>query len=58
MKASMLDSQLSTLQEPHETDEVNISVVKLGTGADEATERGKEAVIGEATEKMTSRLGA
>jgi hypothetical protein len=40
MKATMLDSQLSTLQEPHETDEVNVSVVKLGSGPDEATGQG------------------
>ncbi|KWU45457.1 carbohydrate kinase [Rhodotorula sp. JG-1b] len=57
MKASMLDSQLSTLQEPHETDEVNVSVVKLGSGPDEATERGKEAVIQEAVEKISRKVG-
>lgn len=58
MKASMLDSQLSTLQEPHETDERNVSVVKLGTGPDEATERGKEAVISEAVDKMGQKIGS
>ncbi|GAA5980187.1 hypothetical protein JCM10908_001567 [Rhodotorula pacifica] len=57
MKAGMLDSQLSTLEEPHETDEVNISVVKLGSGPDEATERGKEAVIQEAVEKIGRKVG-
>lgn len=57
MKATMLDSQLSTLQEPHETDEVNVSVVKLGSGPDEATERGKEAVIQEAVEKISRKVG-
>ncbi|KAJ8296854.1 DNA polymerase delta catalytic subunit [Rhodotorula toruloides] len=48
MKASMLDSQLATLQEPHETDEVNVAVVKLGQGEGEAEERGKDAVIADA----------
>ncbi|GEM06433.1 DNA polymerase delta subunit 1 [Rhodotorula toruloides] len=48
MKASMLDSQLATLQEPHETDEVNVTIVKLGQGEGEAEERGKEAVIADA----------
>ncbi|GAA5870153.1 hypothetical protein JCM3774_002606 [Rhodotorula dairenensis] len=57
MKAGMLDSQLSTLEEPHETDEVNVSVVKLGSGPDEATERGKEAVIQEAVEKINRKVG-
>lgn len=57
MKAGMLDSQLSTLEEPHETEEVNVSVVKLGSGPDEATERGKEAVIQEAVEKINRKLG-
>ncbi|GAA5857181.1 hypothetical protein JCM8547_009358 [Rhodosporidiobolus lusitaniae] len=57
MKASMLDSQLSTLQEPHETDEVNVAVVKLGQGQDEAEERGKNAVIQDAIERVRRFIG-
>ncbi|GAA5869765.1 hypothetical protein JCM1840_000585 [Sporobolomyces johnsonii] len=57
MKASMLDSQLATLQEPHETDEVNVAVVPLGQGEEGKEERGKEPVIGEAVEKVRRFIG-
>jgi gluconokinase len=57
MKASMLDSQLATLQEPHETDEVNVAVVKLGQGEGEAEERGKEAVIVDAVARARKFVG-
>ncbi|KAL7338241.1 P-loop containing nucleoside triphosphate hydrolase protein [Rhodotorula toruloides] len=57
MKASMLDSQLATLQEPHETDEVNVAVVKLGQGEGEAEERGKEAVIADAVARARRFVG-
>ncbi|GAA6001687.1 hypothetical protein JCM10207_002267 [Rhodosporidiobolus poonsookiae] len=57
MKASMLDSQLSTLQEPHETDEVNVAVVKLGQGEGEVEERGVEAVVGDAVTRAKRFVG-
>ncbi|BGP44898.1 hypothetical protein JCM10450v2_000713 [Rhodotorula kratochvilovae] len=56
-KASMLDSQLATLQQPNETDEVNVAVVKLGQGADEADERGIEAVCRDAAERARRMVG-
>ncbi|TNY21094.1 P-loop containing nucleoside triphosphate hydrolase protein [Rhodotorula diobovata] len=57
MKASMLDSQLATLEPPHETDEVNVAVVKLGQGDDEGEERGKEAVCRDAVERARQLVG-
>ncbi|GAA5978513.1 hypothetical protein JCM11641_007969 [Rhodosporidiobolus odoratus] len=57
MKASMLDSQLSTLEQPHETDEVNVAVVRLGQGEEDAEERGKEAVVGDAVERVKNFIG-
>jgi gluconokinase len=57
MKSSMLDSQLATLQEPNETEEVNVAVVKLGQGENEAEERGKEAVVGDAVERARRFIG-
>ncbi|BGP12845.1 hypothetical protein JCM10213v2_000762 [Rhodosporidiobolus nylandii] len=56
-KASMLDSQLATLQEPHETDEVNVAVVRLGKGEGEAEERGKDAVCEDAVERVRRMIG-
>jgi len=57
MKASMLVSQLATLEPPHETDEVNVAVVKLGQGDAEAEERGKEAVCQDAVERARRFVG-
>ncbi|GAA5922559.1 gluconokinase [Sporobolomyces koalae] len=57
MKAGMLDSQLATLQEPHETDEPRITVVPLGQGSEGSEERGKSAVIDEAVRKIRAQLG-
>lgn len=57
MKAGMLDSQLATLEPPHETDEVNVAVVKLGQGDDEGEERGKEAVCRDAVERARQLVG-
>ncbi|GAA6035192.1 hypothetical protein JCM8097_006412 [Rhodosporidiobolus ruineniae] len=57
MKASMLDSQLATLEEPHETDEVNVAVVRLGKGEDDSEERGIEPVVNEAIERVRRFIG-
>ncbi|GAA5834548.1 hypothetical protein JCM9279_004349 [Rhodotorula babjevae] len=57
MKASMLDSQLATLEAPHETDEVNVAVVRLGQGDGEAEERGKEVVCRDAVERARRFVG-
>ncbi|GAA5899924.1 hypothetical protein JCM6882_007003 [Rhodosporidiobolus microsporus] len=57
MKAPMLDSQLATLQEPHETDEVNVAVVKLGQGGEEAEERGIPAVVEDAVARVRTFIG-
>ncbi|GJN91711.1 hypothetical protein Rhopal_004734-T1 [Rhodotorula paludigena] len=56
MKASMLDSQLATLEPPSEAGEPGVAVVNLGQGQEEVEERGKEAVIGEAVEKSRKWL--
>jgi len=53
----MLDSQLSTLEEPHETNEPRVVVVKLGQGEGEGEERGKEVVIGETVERLRAIIG-
>ncbi|GAA5907894.1 gluconokinase [Sporobolomyces salmoneus] len=57
MKAEMLDSQLKTLQEPHQTDEPRVVVVPLGQGEDGSEERGKEVVIGEVIEQIRPLIG-
>ncbi|GAA5832900.1 hypothetical protein JCM11251_000523 [Rhodosporidiobolus azoricus] len=57
MKAPMLDSQLATLQQPHETDEVNVAIIKLGQGEEETEERGIEAVVGDAVERVRKFIG-
>jgi len=57
MKSTMLDSQLSTLEEPHETNEPRVVVVKLGQGEGEGEERGKEVVIGETVERLRAIIG-
>lgn len=57
MKSTMLDSQLATLQEPHETNEVNVAVVKLGQGEEEVEERGKAAVIEDAVQRARRFIG-
>ncbi|GAA5828490.1 hypothetical protein JCM5353_002694 [Sporobolomyces roseus] len=57
MKSTMLDSQLSTLEEPHETNEPRVVVVKLGQGEGEGEERGKDVVIGETVERLRGIVG-
>ncbi|GAA5950381.1 hypothetical protein JCM3765_004526 [Sporobolomyces pararoseus] len=57
MKATMLDSQLATLQEPHQTDEPRVVVVPLGQGADGSEERGKEVVTREVVTKIGQLIG-
>lgn len=57
MKAGMLDSQLATLQEPHETDEPRVVVVRLGQGEGENEERGKEVVADEVVSKIRKLIG-
>jgi len=57
MKSDMLDSQLSTLEEPHETNEPRVVVVKLGKGEGEVEERGKEEVIEETVERLKGIIG-
>ncbi|GAA6015145.1 hypothetical protein JCM11491_000481 [Sporobolomyces phaffii] len=57
MKATMLDSQLATLQEPHETDEPRVVVVALGQGEEASEERGKEVVTNEVVTKITKFIG-
>jgi gluconokinase len=57
MKSTMLDSQLATLEEPHETNEKNVAVVKLGQGEGDAQERGVEAVVGDAVGRARRFVG-
>jgi gluconokinase len=53
----MLDSQLATLQEPHQTDEPRVVVVALGQGQDGSEERGKEVVTEEVVAKIRQLIG-
>lgn len=57
MKASMLDSQLATLQEPDEASEPRVVVVALGQGEGDASrERGKKVVVDEVVTKIRHLL--
>lgn len=61
MKASMLDSQLATLETPDPDTEVgghgHIAVVKLGKGADESEEVGIEGVASAAVAEAEKWVG-
>ncbi|GAA6058719.1 hypothetical protein JCM10212_003407 [Sporobolomyces blumeae] len=57
MKATMLDSQLATLERPEEGREPNVVVVRLGQGDGGSEERGKDVVVRETVERVERALG-
>lgn len=62
MKASMLDSQLATLETPDPATETggeqHIGIIHLGTGPDESEEVGMEGVVREASRIAESWVGS
>lgn len=56
-KASMLDSQLATLEPPNPEGEANVAVIRLGQGEGEELERGMQPVCDEASEVARGWVG-